>query len=106
MEIVSAHIRSDTVCQLYFNAFISTYPAFTFKPAAPQASVEEVVNIPGIKVGDKVQLCVPRNAALPGLNWVAWVSRDNEVKVRYTNTNSGTQILPPMEVFKVRVERN
>ncbi len=83
----------------------TVYPALSFKPVAQGAIAEEIVEVAGSKVGDKVILNVPRNAALSGLTWVAWVSRDNEVKVRCTNTSAQTQNLPALEVFKVLVVR-
>ena len=84
---------------------LSTFPALSFKPAEQQSTVEEKVDVRGAKVGDKVELYVPRNANLPGMKWIAWVTRENEVKIRGTNTTDIAQNFPTQEVFQVRVLR-
>jgi hypothetical protein len=84
---------------------IISFPSVSFKPASAQSSSEERVDVAGAKVGDKVDLYVPRGAALPGLNWIAWVSRNGEVKIRFTNTGQITQSPDGPQVFKVRVSK-
>lgn len=84
---------------------IISFPSVGFKPASPQSSSEEKVDVAGAKVGDKVDLYVPRGAALPGLNWIAWVSRNDEVKIRFTNSGQTTQNPDGPQVFKIRVSK-
>lgn len=80
--------------------------SISFPSTATGRSSDGLTTIPvlGALDGEPVSLGVPNAAMLPGYTYTAWVSANDQVSVRFTNT-SAIAVIPPATNFTVKILR-